>query len=561
MTKSSMTIGKKLFLSFGAALFASLLMGALTFVNILRINANLDQVVNVNVRKQILGDALTLNLTTAISVIRGIEARTSVNDTAGAEKLYADYSAELEKMKQNLATLTPLVADSTQGQEFVQQYSTAIPHFQEVGEKIHQKAIAGDGPGAVAITKSDLLPTEAQLRAESLSFDDAQNKALHEEAAAAKAVVSTSITCTVVLLLVCVAIGGVVILTVRKINMELRSTATELHEGAEQIANAATQVASSSQSLAQGASEQAAAIEETSASTEEINSMARRNTENSGSTATMVADAAVRFEATDKSLNEMVLAMDGINTASQQIANIIKIIDQIAFQTNILALNAAVEAARAGDAGKGFAVVADEVRTLAQRSAQAAKDTAALIEDSISKTQAGKHKVDQVAADIRTITAESAKMKLLVDEINLGSQEQSRGIEGIAKSVQQMEKVTQTSAANAEESAAAAEELTAQSQSVKDMVDKLTMMVGEANNARHRSPSRPNNAGSSYHAAAPVQKLKSTLKAATTLAKAAPRYKASKPAAASKPAVHQAAPAASADKSSFPLDDTEFRAF
>ena len=184
-----------------------------------------------------------------------------------------------------------------------------------------------------------------------------------------------------------------------------------------------------------------------------------------------------KFVETNQSLDQMVVAMGEINTQSDKISKIIKVIDEIAFQTNILALNAAVEAARAGEAGMGFAVVADEVRNLAQRCAQAAKDTAALIEESIAKSNEGKVKVDQVAEAIRAITEQAAKVKTLVDEVNLGSQEQARGIEQIGKAIAQMEQVTQETAASAEESASAAEELTAQSESLKDIVERLTAMV------------------------------------------------------------------------------------
>jgi methyl-accepting chemotaxis protein len=264
---------------------------------------------------------------------------------------------------------------------------------------------------------------------------------------------------------------------ITSLNSLLNATISELSEGAIQIAAAAGQVASTSQSLAQGSSEQAATIEETSSASSEINSMAQRNTENSRSTAALVTSSQEGFEKANRSLEDMVAAMDGIGASSLKISKIIKVIDEIAFQTNILALNAAVEAARAGEAGMGFAVVADEVRNLAQRCAQAAKDTAALIEDSIQSAESGKGKVDQVAIAIRTISAESGKIKVLVDEINLGSVEQSRGIDQISKSISQMESVTQSSAAGAEQGAAAAQQLTSQADTMNDAVSRLKLLV------------------------------------------------------------------------------------
>ncbi len=184
---------------------------------------------------------------------------------------------------------------------------------------------------------------------------------------------------------------------VRGINAVLRRAITDLDEGATQVVSAAGQVSSSSQTLAQGASEQAASLEETSASTEQITSMTRKNSENARSAATLMTEASSQVGTANQHLEQMVGSMQEINTSSDKIARIIKVIDEIAFQTNILALNAAVEAARAGEAGMGFAVVADEVRNLAQRCAQAAKDTAGLIEESITKSNDGKGKLDLVA--------------------------------------------------------------------------------------------------------------------------------------------------------------------
>jgi methyl-accepting chemotaxis protein len=283
-----------------------------------------------------------------------------------------------------------------------------------------------------------------------------------------------------ILITALVAGSGTFYFVTRGINRVLHRAVSELAEGSEQITSASSQVASSSQSLAQGASEQAASLEQTSASSQEITSMTRKNAENSQSAAGMMAEVDRRVAEGNQTLVEMVVSMREITSSSDKISKIIKVIDEIAFQTNILALNAAVEAARAGEAGMGFAVVADEVRNLAQRSAQAAKDTAALIEESISKSNEGSAKLQRVTEVIRTVTESAAKVKTLVDEVNLGSQEQARGIEQISKAIAQMDQVTQSTAASAEQSASASEEMSAQAQALNRVVLELRSLVGGA---------------------------------------------------------------------------------
>jgi len=263
-----------------------------------------------------------------------------------------------------------------------------------------------------------------------------------------------------------------------RITSTLRQATTEIGTGAGELAASASQVSSSSQALAQGSSEQAASLEETAATSEEIRSLAVKNTGNLRAAADLMIQSQQGFVRTNQLLDQSVVAMSEISTQSGKIAKIIKVIDEIAFQTNILALNAAVEAARAGETGLGFAVVADEVRNLAQRCAQAAKDTSAMIEESITKSNDGKVKVDQVAASIRAITVETVAAKKFIDDVNLSGQEQARGIEQISMAIAQMQGVTQNTAANAEESAAAAEELNAQSGALNDVVVQLTAMVG-----------------------------------------------------------------------------------
>jgi len=273
--------------------------------------------------------------------------------------------------------------------------------------------------------------------------------------------------------------SGAVLFVSRSVSHGLLGAISELTQGAEQVTHAASQVASSSQFMAQGASQQAASLEETSASTEEIISMTRKNAENSRSAAQVMATVDQEVKEGNRTLEDMLVSMYEINASSDKISKIIKVIDEIAFQTNILALNAAVEAARAGEAGMGFAVVADEVRNLAQRSAQAAKDTAALIEESISKSTEGGGKLGQVAQVIRAITESAGRVKTLVDEVSLGSQEQARGIDQISKAISQMDQVTQATAASAEESASASEELSAQAEAVSGIIGRLRALVGD----------------------------------------------------------------------------------
>jgi methyl-accepting chemotaxis protein/methyl-accepting chemotaxis protein-1 (serine sensor receptor) len=290
------------------------------------------------------------------------------------------------------------------------------------------------------------------------------------------------------LLLLTLLVGAAVLRTVHRTTKTIQGALDNLGTSGAQVASASTQIASTSQSLSQGASEQAASLEEISASMEEMTAMARRNGENSSEATGMMKETARQVERSNEALREMESSMEGIKASSEKVAKIIKTIDEIAFQTNILALNAAVEAARAGEAGMGFAVVADEVRNLAQRSAVAAKDTAALIAEAIANSNRGAEKLGQVTTAIREITESAGKVKTLVDEVSESSTQQTQGIHQTSTAVTQVSKVTQTAAASAEESAAASQELSAQAQSLRDLVQMLrSVMEGEGNQALRES--------------------------------------------------------------------------
>ena len=284
-------------------------------------------------------------------------------------------------------------------------------------------------------------------------------------------------------------VGGLGVLVIRITNW-LRGIMVALAESSENVASASEQISASSQSLSEGASEQAVSVEETSATMEEISSMTKQNADNASEAAKLAKACNNSVEQGNSTVVEMDGAMKNIAESSGKIADIIKIIEGIAFQTNLLALNAAVEAARAGEHGRGFAVVADEVRNLAQRSSTAAKDITALITDSIKKAETGTGLVKNTRAAFSGILTQVKKVTNLINEIATASSEQTNGIEQISKAIQQMDQVIQQNAANAEETAAASEELSSQAQELSGLVDKIAEEVGRKSD-RSSTVSKP----------------------------------------------------------------------
>jgi methyl-accepting chemotaxis protein/methyl-accepting chemotaxis protein-1 (serine sensor receptor) len=336
---------------------------------------------------------------------------------------------------------------------------------------------------AVAHTFSPLKAMLADLSHLS-TFEEQQ---MARERSAAEETVSRALWLCCLLIGCCVAAGVLALVIMRQVNRSLRRVTGDTREIANQVAGAAGQVSGSSMSLSQGASEQAASIQQTSASTTEISSITNRNADNARKASGLMQQAVVIVDGLNQAHQELNQAISGVSESSGKVSKIIRIIDEIAFQTNILALNAAVEAARAGEAGLGFAVVADEVRNLAHRSAQAAKDTASLIEESVARSQEGRNRLQQVLKAMEENNRISGEVRITVDEVSASSQEQARGLDQIAKAISQMEQVTQKNAASAEENAAAGEELTAQAESLRDVVATLERMVdGDANGARRR---------------------------------------------------------------------------
>lgn len=263
--------------------------------------------------------------------------------------------------------------------------------------------------------------------------------------------------------------------SMNKIVDSLNTTLGEIHTAADQVSTGSIQVADGSQLLAQGATEQASSVEELTAAVTQVAAQTKENAANANQANTLVVQVKGSAETGNEQMKEMLEAMAAINEASANISKVIKVIDDMAFQTKILALNAAVEAARAGQHGKGFAVVAEEVRNLAARSANAAQETTALIEGSIERAQRGKEIANDTAKALNEIVSGVSEAAQLISGIAVSSNEQASGISQINIGINQVSQVVQTNSATSEESAAASEELSSQAELLKDLVDHFTL--------------------------------------------------------------------------------------
>lgn len=266
--------------------------------------------------------------------------------------------------------------------------------------------------------------------------------------------------------------------TSRKINTILKDISSKLSTSYDELLFASNSLNGSSQMLAQSSSTQASSIEESSSAIEEMASQIKQNAENTDAVELAMSETRTMIEKGNSAILSLNAAMHKIEKSSDETSKILKTIEDIAFQTNLLALNAAVEAARAGEAGKGFAVVAEEVRNLAQRSAEAAKVTAELIQDSQGSSQSGAIHAEETSKLLEKIDLSSSKVEVMVKEISASSKEQAIGIDEMSKMMGEMDNTTQRNAASAEETSSSSEELSAQAHELNHIIEELTSLLG-----------------------------------------------------------------------------------
>jgi methyl-accepting chemotaxis protein/methyl-accepting chemotaxis protein-1 (serine sensor receptor) len=477
MKQHHWTFGLKLAVSTGALALLIVLMAGLGTRTVSRSAEILDNTTDVLAKKLELTGVLNTAAADMAAAQKGLVVAGYAKDASEVAASESLFERSRQRFQTALSELQPLLS-TDRGRELASQIETAMNAWLPTYAQVRQLAESGNAEAAAKVVKDQIHSQYVTVGADCAELAQLVKDQLQQNRQESDDALGVARWQMLLLLAAGAAAAVFAIWVMRSVARDLRRVAEEMLEGARQVAAAATQVAAASQSLAQGTSEQAATLEETSSSAGEITSVTRKNADNTRAVAGVMVETAGLVDGANRNLGEMMQSMKEIHGSSEKISKIIRVIDEIAFQTNILALNAAVEAARAGEAGMGFAVVADEVRNLAQRSAQAAKDTAGLIEESIGKSNEGGRKLDSVAKSIEQITTSANQVKTLVDEVDMGSQEQARGIEQISMAVAQMEKVTQRNAANAEESAAASEELAAQARGLQETVERLQQVAG-----------------------------------------------------------------------------------
>lgn len=361
-------------------------------------------------------------------------------------------------------TLGELEAGTRRLQQFQTEYLAAVGRneFADAHEVLTEK----------------IDPLLTQLQENTSALERSQNSVLAASAAIAGEQISMASRTVWIVIVLCIVVLSATFRLIHRSIRQLVGNAGKLSEHASDVARTAAGVSTSGDEVAQHAVSQANAIDSTSQSTDCVKEAAHRNLESADEVARLATQVGEHVKGANRSLNQLSVAMDDIDASSHQISRIMKVINEIASQTNILSLNAAVEAARSGDAGLGFAVVADEVRSLAQRCAEAARDSEQLIQSSVAKARVGRERVQEVSDFVRSVTTDVTAVTEIAVKLHEGSTEQATNIDAMSRSIREIRANTHEFATAAEESAAAGQTLSRQARDMNTVVDEMTGMIG-----------------------------------------------------------------------------------
>jgi len=485
------TIGRRLIAGFAAVITITVALGAFTYSRLTVILAHSNRVT----RESFAGQELIHQIDSEVREVYALTLKHKLTDDAErAGQILTSIKAHLETLNALAGKYEETVTTSAE-RELLQAIKDARGPYATASVDV----ILSD-PGklkeTLALVEKELDPAYAKYLAAVSAAVAAENARTNEAGQRISSLVNSGRNGILAGLLTALLASVVIaFLLNRGLSRVLHRLLCSLNEGSVQLAATAGQVLAGSQELTAGAGEQAASLERTSANLDEISSMIRRNAENAQAAKQLAGQTRAAADAGTEDMQAMNTAIAEIKASGDNIAKIIKTIDEIAFQTNILALNAAVEAARAGESGLGFAVVADEVRSLAQRSTSAARETANCIADSIRKSERGVQLNAKVARGLQEILLKARRVDELVAEIAAASHEQSQGLVHVTGAMSQMDRVTQANAASAEQSTTAVAELQALAQNVEAAVNELGLLVsGRAAASKAVTPSRPGSA-------------------------------------------------------------------